>query len=91
MDAEDASTARGRHTSREHRREKVIGKAKKGTAAAEDAVISDALALERIIALSELRVDVVDRVMFEIERFFGSGVEVLVLEFKALDLGLEKA
>jgi hypothetical protein len=45
LDAEDASTARGRHTSREHRREKVIGKAKKGTAAAEDAVISDALAL----------------------------------------------
>ena len=69
----------------------MIGKAKKGTAAAEDAVISDALALERIIALSELRVDVVDGVMFEIERFFGSGVEVLVLEFKALDLGLEKA
>ena len=91
MDAEDASTAGGKHTSREHRREEVIGKAKKGTAAAEDAVISDALALERIIALSELRVDVVDGVMFEIERFFGSGVEVLVLEFKALDLGLEKA
>jgi hypothetical protein len=61
-DAEGASTAGGGHTSREHRREEVIGKAKKGTAAAKDAVIPDALALECIIALSELRVDVVDAV-----------------------------
>jgi hypothetical protein len=29
--------------------------------------------------------------MLEIGRFFVSGVEALVLEFKALDLGLEKA
>ena len=79
------------HEQRAHRREEVIGKAKKGTAAAEDAVISDALALECIIALSELRVDVVDGVMFEIGRFFDLGVEAQVLEFKALDLRLEKA
>ena len=91
MDAEDASTAGGGHTIREHRREEVIRKAKKGTAAAENAVIPDALALECIIAQSELRVDVVDGVMLEIGHFFDLGVEAQVLEFKALDLGLEKA
>ena len=70
MDAEDASTAGGGHTSREHGREEMIRKAKKGTAAAENAVIPDALALECIIAQSELRVDVVDGVMLEIGHFF---------------------
>ena len=67
----------------------MIGKAKKGTAAAEDTVIPDALALECIIALSELRVDVVDGVdgvVLQIGHFFKFGVEALVLEFEAHSL-----
>ena len=86
LDAKDASTAGGGHTSREHRWEEVIGKAKKGAAAAEDAVIPDALALECIIALSELRVDVVDAVKLKVGYVIELGIEALVLEFEAHSL-----
>jgi hypothetical protein len=49
-DAEGTSTAGGRDVSSKHRRKEVIGKAEESAGTAENAVISDALALKGIFA-----------------------------------------
>ena len=64
--AEDTSTSGRGHTRSEHRWEEMIGETKEGTGAAKDAIISDALALERIVSESELCVNVISAVPLDV-------------------------
>ena len=86
---EGASTSGRGHPRSEHRREKMIWKAKEGTGAAKDAIFSDALALKRIVPESELCVYVISAVPLDIVRFVDPRSKSVILKFKAHCLGFK--
>jgi hypothetical protein len=69
--------------SSKHDWEKMIGETKESTGAAKEAVVSNALALECIIAQGELCVDVVGAMPLNVVRFINSRSKSVVLEFEA--------
>jgi hypothetical protein len=89
LDAKNASTPGRGYSISKHCWEEMVRKAKEGAAVAKDAVFANAISMECISSLSELRVDVVSAVPLNVDRLINFRRESVVHEVEADDVDFE--
>jgi hypothetical protein len=89
LGAKDASTSGRGYSISKHCWEEMVRKAEEGAAVAKDAVFANAISMECISSLSELRVDVVGAVPLDVGRLINFRRESVVLEVEADGVNFE--